>query len=108
MKAYLPMRFIGFAIFMSMLCNLVVAQKTTRGVVYDPEENPLSNVRIAEDGSGNVVYTDEEGKFLLSYYSDENVLTFSAADYDTLRKKLKFDEISVIYLSPSDRSTNEY
>ncbi|MDC1395520.1 TonB-dependent receptor [Bacteroidia bacterium] len=101
------MRFLGLALVWSVLVCGAYAQRTTQGTIYDAEENPIPNVKIEQPNSSNVVYSDDNGHFLLSYFADDSRLIFSHDGYDSLQMPLKFNKDTKVFLNAIDGS-NDY
>ena len=75
------------------------AQNTLRGKIVDQNEIPVANVSIIEGQGKNKTFSDFEGKFALYFYSNENVITYAAEGFDSLKMTIGVNNDVVIFLT---------
>jgi TonB-linked SusC/RagA family outer membrane protein len=92
------------AVGLSVVC---FAQTTISGVVSNPAGEPLSNVNITLENSGNGTSTDMEGHFIVDAPFKNGVLVLSILGYQT--RRIPFTEGSVlnIILEPTSQELEE-
>ncbi|PCJ67399.1 MAG: hypothetical protein COA58_03510 [Bacteroidetes bacterium] len=101
------MRYLYLFVFLAILSCIANAQHITRGKVVDQEEHPISNVKINEQGTGNIAYTNDKGEFTLNLFGSDSRVIFTHDSYDTFNRSLPFDEYTLVFLNP-DPDANDY
>lgn len=84
-----------------------MAQRVSRGVILDENENPIVNVKVSEIGSRNEVFTDDEGHYMLSYFATDGHILFTKEGYDSLVKPFKIEDNVIVFLKMK-RNANDY
>ncbi len=64
------------------------AQTTVRGVVLDPEDQPLVGATVTEKGTSNATISDGNGNFSINVSSPTSVLTFSYIGFRDVEKQV--------------------
>jgi len=101
------MRYFAIFLFVFSVAHSVSAQRVTRGIVLDQNENPLHNVKIQEPSTQNIAYTDNNGEFILTYFEQESKIIFTYPQSDTVRLALKYDTNTKVFMKPK-KGSNEY
>lgn len=93
------MRILCSIFLVTSLLLTATAQRTTRGKVVDQNELPIPNVKIQESQSQNVAFTDDNGDFVLHYFTKESKVIFTHEGYDTFRRTLPYNERTLVFLT---------
>lgn len=101
------MRLYNLFVILFLFTFHVFGQSFAQGIIYDQDDNGITNVQVTVSGTKNTSFSDDNGKFILKYYNDETPVIFSHPDYDTLKITLKPYENRIIYMQSGVR-TNDY
>lgn len=101
------MRLYNLFVILFLFTFHVFGQSFAQGIIYDQDDNGITNVQVTVSGTRNTSFSDDNGKFILKYYNDETPVIFSHPDYDTLKITLKPYENRIIYMQSGVR-TNDY
>ncbi|NBV56329.1 MAG: hypothetical protein EBR72_00760 [Bacteroidetes bacterium] len=104
---YLYMRLYNLFVILFLFTSHVFGQSFAQGIIYDQNDNSITNVLVTVSGTENTSFSDDNGKFILKYYNEETPVIFSHPDYDTLKITLKPYENRIIYMQSIVR-TNDY
>ncbi len=101
------MRYFAMVLFSCLVAHAAFAQRVTRGIVLDQNENPIHNVKIQEPSTQNITYTNDNGEFILTYYEQDSKIIFTYPQTDTVRLPLRYDAFTKVFMRPREGS-NEY
>ena len=101
------MRLYNLFVILFLFTFHVFGQSFAQGIIYDQDDNSITNVQVTVSGTKNTSFSDDNGKFILKYYNEETPVIFSHPDYDTLKITLKPYENRIIYMQSGVR-TNDY
>ncbi len=79
------------------------AQNVLRGRIVDQNEIPIANAQVTEGNFKNTTFSDFEGKFVLSFYSNENTILYTADGCDSLRMSIGETNDIVVFLNRSEK-----
>jgi hypothetical protein len=99
---------IVFSVLILLICNseaMPQDKKSVTGIVTSFKKVPLNKVKITSSKSGEVVYTDSEGKFSMHSF-EKDALNISAEGFENKKLKVGKENTYVIDLQYKDNVTN--
>lgn len=99
---------IVFSVLILLICSseaMPQDKKSVTGIVTSFKKVPLNKVKITSSKSGEVVYTDSEGKFSMQSI-EKDALNISAEGFENKKLKVGKENTYVIDLPYKDNPTN--
>ena len=83
------------------------SQNVLRGRIVDQDEIPIANAQITEGNFRNTTFSNFEGEFTLKFFSNDNLILYTAQGFDSLRMSIGETNDIVVFLNRND-SVNPY